>query len=99
VSWQELLYWRKHYWLNDWFIENYRLKKNLDQNTDFNNKIFQIELNDLDKLEAAVIHHVGEYDNVFSTPRDELMPHYLDCISRLRDELKAGNYLYYSADW
>ena len=99
VSWQELLYWRKHYWLNDWIIENHRRKKNIGQSIDFNSKTFQIELYDLNKLEAAVIHHVGEYDNGFGTPRHELMPHYLGRISIMRHEIKCGNYVYYNADW
>jgi hypothetical protein len=99
VHWEELIYWRKHYWLNDWIIENHRRKKNLGQDIDFNNKTFKIDVDDLDKLETDVIHHVGEYDNGFGTPRNELMPHYLGCISTMRHEIKGGNYVYYNADW
>jgi len=97
---EEIAYWRKHGALHNWFNELYNSKGGTDP--DFNTSDVRVELEDLDQLEMQVTMNQLVWVGGFFFGEDaseEYKSDDLAFIAKAREEINAGNVVYYTSWW
>ena len=97
----EIDYWRKHHDLHGWMERLYRAKGGIAG--PFNCDNVQLTAEDLDELEQAIKNNaLPETTGFFfgnNPPDNESDEYDLAFITRARQALQDGNYIYYSSWW
>jgi hypothetical protein len=99
---RELAYWRKHPNLEGWMAELWRKKTQPSLDRQFNGQEVELDWDDLDELEQAILNNKLPYTQgfFFGNPSDEYYRDFdLEFVAKAKAEIFMGLRVFYLSSW